>query len=305
MISLSVEGLTKMFARCLLAAVLMAAFPATNHADDVDVYLLSGQSNMQGSGSVKDFPSDIIGPVESVFFWTGKAFEPLVVGQTQTSSNAQRFGPEIGFALAIAKNEKPVYIVKYAASGMPLHHGWNAGNWAGPEPAPGRTNFYPGESADDPNAGKLYRNMVNRYLAALNSLRDAGHTPTVRGFAWMQGEADAKNQLSATMYGESLNRLRNRLAEVVGAESPLPTVFGQVLPYEPAMDRFTHRVEIRQAMANADQNSGHKAALPKVRMVSTDGYPLLKDTVHYNAEGLLKMGREFAAALQSVNSSAK
>ena len=42
----------------------------------------------------------------------------------------------------MATEERPVYITKYAASGMGLHHGWHSGRWDGGEPAPGRRNFY-------------------------------------------------------------------------------------------------------------------------------------------------------------------
>ena len=35
-------------------------------------------------------------------------------------------------------------------------------------------------------------------------------------------------------------------------------------------------------------------------MVSTDGMSLLKDTVHYDAAGQLKLGEAFARALQEL-----
>lgn len=285
--------------RFLLGVFLLSA--ATAVADDVDVYLLSGQSNMQGVGSVAELPDELSGRIAGAHYWNGEQFEPLVVGETKTAARETQFGPEVGFAAAMASDAKPVYLVKYFASGQPLFHGWNSNRWAGVEPGPGRRNFYPGESADDANVGTLYSAMVKRYRAALENLEAAGQTPIVRGFVWMQGEQDAKNELSATLYGESLKRLRNRLAEDVGAKSPMPMVFGQVLPYEPAMDRFTHRTEIRQAMANADQGSGHEGAIANVKMVSTDPFPLTKDTVHYNADGLVQMGRAFAAAMKSLN----
>ena len=70
-------------------------------------------------------------------------------------------------------------------------------------------------------------------------------------------------------------------------------VFGQVLPHEPAAARFTHRDVIRKQMEQVDR-------LPGVKMVSTDGFGLLADTVHYNAEGQLSLGREFAKALKTL-----
>ncbi len=268
-------------------------------AAEVDVYLLGGQSNMQGIGKLTDLPADVPREPAETFFWTGKSFEPLVVGTTRTSNRPGEFGPEIGLATALPANDRGHYLVKYAASGMPLHHGWNAATWVGDPPGPKRRTFYPGEGPDDPNQGTLYREMLTRFRAAITSLRERGDTPVVRGFAWMQGEADAKHERSATDYAVSLRRLRDRLAEDLGAKS-LPLVFGQVLPHEPSLSRFTHRREIRDAMAAADERSGRPEALPRARMVSTDGFGMLPDTVHYDAAGQLALGRAFAAALQVI-----
>ena len=82
-------------------------------------------------------------------------------------------------------------------------------------------------------------------------------------------------------------------------------MFGQLLPHEPAMARFTHRHGIRAAMAAADERSGRPQALPGARMVSTDGFGLLPDTVLYDAAGQVALGRAFAAALQGIAAQAE
>lgn len=114
----------------------------------------------------------------------------------------------------------------------------------------------------------------------------------------MQGEQDSKHELSATTYAASLRHLRQRLADDLKLQGPLPLVFGQVLPHEPALPRFTHRKEIRQQMAAADERSGKAEAIPLARMVSTDGFELLPDTVHYNAAAQLRLGYAFAEAMK-------
>lgn len=265
-------------------------------AEEVDVYLLGGQSNMQGIGKIKNLSEQVHGSVKNVSFFRGGSFVPLVVGKTQTSHRVGEFGPEVGFALALGA-QRPTYLIKYAASGMPLHPGWNGNRWVNAEPSPNRVNFYAGESSDDPNQGKLYKAMIRRFNAGLKALRDQGHTPVVRGFLWMQGEQDSKHAVSAKSYATQLKLLRDRLAQDVGAQR-LPMVFGQVLPYEKAMPRFTHRSEIRTSMAAADMHSGNPEAIALTRMVSTDDCPLLKDTVHYNAEGQLKLGTKMAKAMK-------
>ncbi len=265
---------------------------------EADVWLLGGQSNMQGTGKIADLPGDHPRTIPHAWFWNGTGFEPLELGKTKTSGRDGEFGPEIGFALEMATAARPVYLIKYNASGMPLHHGWHGSQWVDGEPQPGRRNFYPGERADDPNQGVLYLAMLAQFKAGVENLEQSGRQPIVRGLLWMQGEQDAKHLVSATAYVASLRRLRQRLAADMGTATDLPLAFGQVLPHEPAMDRFTNRTEIRAQMAAADMDSGKPEAMPRTRMVSTDGFGLAADTVHYNAEGQLRLGRAFASAMK-------
>lgn len=278
--------------------VLVCVLSSPGRGADVDVFLFGGQSNMQGSGKVADLPADVPREPPRTFFWNGRDFEPLVVGTTLTAKRPGEFGPEIGFAVAWPDDGRPRYLVKYASGGVPLHHGVDAADWVGDEPGPGRRNFNPGDRADDPNQGTFYRAMIDRFRDAIAALRRRGDTPRVRGLLWMQGEADAKHERAALAYAASLRRLRDRLAEDLGVDT-LPIVFGQVLPHEPAKPAFTHRREIRAAMAAADERSGRPEAIPHARMVSSDGFTLLPDVVHHDAAGLMRLGRALAAALVS------
>jgi hypothetical protein len=275
--------------------------PAVVSSKMVDVYLLGGQSNMQGVGKIIDLPAEVPKEIPFAFFWSKSQFEPLVLGKTKTSARETEFGPEVGFALRMAAPERPVYLAKYYASGMPLHHGWDGNRWAGGAPAPGRRNFYPGEYSEDINRGTLYIEMRSTFRQAISNLVEAGMTPNVRGFVWMQGEQDSKRDTSANAYATSLSRLRKRLAEDLELPEDLPIVFGQVLPHEPPLDRFTHRSEIRAQMAGCDRKSGKPESMKNGVMVSTDGFSLESDTVHYDAKGQLKLGRTFAEALQSIH----
>ena len=257
---------------------------------------------MQGIGFTKDLTADQKAIPDLTYFWNNKAFEPFILGKTKNSSRRGEMGPEVGFSQEIRKSVKNAYIIKFHASGMPLHYGWSGNKWNGDTKAPQRTNFYPGENATDPNQGKLYRKMIQRFKQGIKALKNQGHTPVIRGFVWMQGEQDSKNVLSATQYATSLKQLKSRLAEDLGLKS-LPMSYGQVLPYSPALPRFTHRKEVREQMAHADMNSSQPESIPQARMVSTDTFPLRKDHVHYNAEGQLMLGKALAKALQQATPS--
>ena len=285
---------------CLSLGLACSAVSLSSlQAEKVDLYLLGGQSNMEGQGSIKQLKEEQKKFSKPVHFWNGKAWENLKVGQTRTSNKPDRFGLEISFAQEMAKLGENVYMVKHSASGMPLHHGWHRNTWKGGEPEAGRVNFYPGIKKNDPKQGSLYKIMLKRYQDSIAALKKQGHTPVVRGFLWMQGEQDSKNELSATVYGECLKRLRDRLAEDLGVEK-LPIIYGQVLAYEPALERFTHRKEIREVMAQSDSTSGHAKALKDAFMVATEGCSLKKDTVHYDTAGYLQLGRKFAERLQKA-----
>ncbi len=257
---------------------------------------------MQGVGKISDLPESLPKEVPYTYFWNKREFEPLVLGTTKVSTRILDFGPEIGFGLQTATAVCPVYIVKYYASGMPLHRGWDGNNWIGDNAAPGRRNFYPGESSKDLNTGTLYAAMRSEFQSAVKHLSDAGLTPTVRGLLWMQGEQDSKHHVSASSYAASLNQLRKRLAEDMAADNDMPLVFGQVLPHVPAMERFTHRNEIRAQMAACDSESGKPERMKNTAMVSTDGLSLNSDTVHYDAAGQLALGRAFGNAMKKLQS---
>ena len=49
-------------------------------ADPVNVYILSGQSNMQGGGQVTELNNSQRTRIPIAQFWNGKAFEPLTPG---------------------------------------------------------------------------------------------------------------------------------------------------------------------------------------------------------------------------------
>ncbi|MEN9359949.1 MAG: hypothetical protein RL095_1484 [Verrucomicrobiota bacterium] len=264
---------------------------------EAEIYLLAGQSNMQGLGRLAELQAEDRSPPAGVFFWNGQAFEPFVPGRSRSSNRPGEFGPELGLAQFLAKRQpaRQVYLIKYSRSGQPLHPGWDGNCWAGGE-APGRTNFYPGLRPDDPARGRLYQELLGTASAALAALRQQKSRAKLKGLVWMQGEQDSKNELSARDYPFMLKLLKKRLGDDLG-QAALPLVYGQVLPYQPPLAKFTHRERIRQAMADADSRSGKPEAIPGAFMVSTEGMSIGPDHVHYDAAGQLALGRAFGEAL--------
>lgn len=254
---------------------------------------------MQGLGQLSELSPEENTPAPHVRFWNGTKFEPLIPGKTKTSDRTTEFGPEISFAKSLPEQGAEIYLIKFNASGMPLDSGWNGDKWLGAPGTPNRVNFHPGLTPDIAQQGTLYQGMLKRFRDGLNAIRQNGNTPHVRGFLWMQGEQDSKQEISAKNYATNLKLLRDRLVQDL-ALSGLPMVFGQVLPHEPAMSRFVARQEIRTQMAAADMDSGKPQAIPQCRMISTDGYPLKEDTVHYNTRGQIMLGTAMAKGLSEA-----
>lgn len=265
----------------------------------VNVYLLGGQSNMQGLGKVAELPQADRAALPGVFFWNGHGFEPLQPGKTKVSTRAAEFGPELGFVrgLRAAGVQGDVYLVKHHLSGQPLDAGWNNAQWEGPEPGPKRATFYPGKHAADPNVGLHYVAWRQVNLAAFAYLRADGKEPLVKGVAWVQGEADAKHEVSAQRYPATLALLRQRLLADLSLKAEVPFAYAQVLPAAGDVPRFVARELLRRRMAEADEASGHAAAVPGLRMVKTDGFSVLADHVHFDTAGQLELGSALAATL--------
>jgi len=134
----------------------------------------------------------------------------------------------------------------------------------------------------------------------LKALKKEGHTPVIRAFLWVQGEQDAKREESALLYAENLKHLRARLAADLGITTAedLPLVFAQVLPLP--IERFAAREIIHREMVSADQDSGSPARIENCRMISTEGFSMRPDKVHFDASGQIKLGRAFARVVKEM-----
>ena len=53
-------------------------------------------------------------------------------------------------------------------------------------------------------------------------------------------------------------------------------------------------------MAAADMDSGKPEAMRRTKIISTDAFGLVADTVHYNADDQLRLGRAFASAMKAL-----
>ena len=206
--------------------------PPVEEDETVDVFVLSGQSNMEGStyfDNGKDWlykACDALeldatpmfegyeniytsfygyypygGPVTPHASNVDDPLAGLFMNTTVGMGNRDDFmGPEIGLAEALkdkASESRPIYFIKCAFSGSGFSS--NNPNWVN-DPSDKRYN------ADE----NLYENKLKVFTENnLRLIEEMGKTPIIRGFLWHQGESDTSN----SNYGKQLGGLADRFRE--------------------------------------------------------------------------------------------
>jgi len=160
------------------------AAPAGKDAP-LPVFILAGQSNMDGCGQVAELPAELKGPFPDglfVRFWETQ-FKPL-----DSAKLGKSFGPEVTFGVEMAKAlKRPVGLIKLSSGGTSIEQHWN-----------------PVTFDKEKHVGELYRRLV-KYS---QDVRKANPIARIAGMIWMQGEADAKyHSKTIEQYREKLEAL--------------------------------------------------------------------------------------------------
>ena len=261
----------------LLTLVLTGILSAAHY----DLYILAGQSNMDGRGEVSKLPKklqkkseqDIIfyrNPIGSSDGWKelapGYSFAPKK-GKKLPSST---FGPEIGFVQAMHKVNptQKLALIKGSRGGSSIRRDWA-----------------PGQAGKPDTQKELYIMLLETVTLATTALKKDGHTYTLRGFLWHQGESDSK--LSSEKYQKALETLIKRVRNDL--KSPkLPVVVGEVFDNEGKRD---HTRAAIQATAAASDTVG---------LVSSEGTSTWDKTTHFDAKSQLLLGQRYAEEIQKL-----
>ncbi len=256
----------------LLAFVLgFSGAPAADRAlaaggdAPIKVFLLGGQSNMVGVGKSAELKAPYNKPHPEVKLWHGGKWVPL-------GAVGGTFGPEVtfGHAIGAALPEDDVYLVKYAASGTALYNDWS------------------------PSGGGQYKHFMGTAKAALANLDGAGTDYEIAGMLWMQGESDAaENQAEA--YDANLRAFIADMRKQFDTPQ-MPFAIGRV------KDFYGGATGQAAIVRSAQQEVAEST--DAVEWFDTDGYSLA-DGGHYNAAGLVEMGKDFAGAMEKMLSEAE
>ena len=231
------------------------------------IYLLGGQSNMDGAGLVSGLsPSLQLAQDDVDMFWSGGwTWQGLAPASYWGTSY---FGPEIVFGRTM-KNANPkqdISLIKHAESGTNLASCW-----------------YPGESRDDPTQGSCYVNFLATFDAAMAGIND---DHTIAGMIWMQGESDACDAAMASNYADNLRHFITRVREDVNAPD-MPFAMGKI--------DCTWHCAYRDIVRQAQQTVADESDI--VHIVETVDLPQNLDLLHFDASGMRTLGQRLAERL--------
>lgn len=279
----------------LIAIALIAS--ASSWCDDTppitEVFLLAGQSNMDGRGDGSKLTAEDRRRLEAVrqrvyLAYNGRHPEPLDV--TVPMPHIARkfgleltFGPELFFGIQMAEAwpERKILLIKRSLGGTSLYGAWNP-SWS-------LANATHMNEADSP---KLFQELVNDIETTTAGL--GGEPYRFAGMLWVQGETDSAvkrwGPAPAASYGDNLTALIQDIREFTG-EPHLPFYMLQV-----------GGGDVVSGMQNTAAKMENVYFIPQSTDPESPEYlPKYGPPVgHYSYEGMKRIGLRFAGvALQT------
>lgn len=265
---------------CFLLVCLLWGLQNVRAADRYDIYLLAGQSNMDGRGQVSKLSPEQVKPLkDAIIFYrnvdaSSDRWQTLAPGfsvppKYKGDLPSPTFGPEIGFARSMlkAKPERKLALIKGSKGGTNLRSDWK-----------------PGEHGDPASQGPRYRDFVETIRIATKQLRQRGDQYSFRGLLWHQGESDSKS--GTEKHQGRLKKLIARIREDVGVPD-LPVVVGEVFDNG---KRDKVRAAIQQVAAE-DATVG---------LVTSEGTQTSDPGTHFDAASLLLLGQRYSKVVRKL-----
>lgn len=228
------------------------------------LFLLAGQSNMAGRGTVED--QDRV-PHPRVFMLTkNNAWEPAVDPLHFDKSVAGvGLGKTFGEVLANLDPEVTIGLIPCAVGGSPIDS-WKPGGYHS------QTKSHP------------YDDCLKRVKIALQS-------GTLKGILWHQGESDSNAQ-RAPLYRQELHELVARFRQEFDSPS-VPFIVGQMGQFaERPWDEYRKQVDaVHQSLVDH---------LPQTAFVGSDGLGHRGDKVHFDSAAYRELGRRYAEAYAQI-----
>lgn len=257
----------------LLTLFFLVSFSHPLFADNIDLFIMAGQSNMQGWRSdAAQYPRDPEGLDMQIPFY----YEALNYGSTEHKWETLKpqlghfrsghFGPEVTFARALYHSGYKPAIFKYSSGGTSIKTDWKA----------------PGHKG-------LYDDMVNNLKTAISELEAQGDRVTPRAIIWIQGESDANSDQQANEYYWHLKKMLNHLRSNIIRNPSIPVVL--------SLDELHPRVQLRPQVVEAQKKlAAEDSHITFFSMRGLEKY----DVTHLTARGTIIQGKRIFSAFKTL-----
>lgn len=249
---------------------LNAAEPTTKLPDreHFHLYLLIGQSNMAGRGSIEE--EDKVAHPRVLTFSKDNAWVPAIdpLHFDKPAIAGVGLGSTFGRVMADANPNVTIGLIPCAVGGTPLSR-WQ-------------------------KDGDLYQQAIKRTKTAMKD-------GTLKGVLWHQGESDAGSEETARSYGKRLAQMISDLRKELNA-GELPFVAGQLgefLRRESKDGKPSYWPLINEQLASLPSRADGTA------VVSASALKHKGDEVHFDAPSLRELGKRYAKAMQELQKSKK
>lgn len=248
-----------------------AAIPETG---TFRVFILMGQSNMNGSGRAEDLEAPYNQTHERIRIWANGRWEYMVPGN--------KFGPGVSLAHQLADfwPDDTIGIIKVSAGATGISAFEK--NWS----------FERAQRSKDGKKGSLYNDLMNAVAEAKRI-----SNPEFCGFVWKQASADGKKGL-AEEYSRNLKQLISDLREDLGV-SNLPTFIPSYARDQELLKGVLSRIDKEERLA-AKKSAGKDAAGARDALDAVLAY-VDANGLFKNATPIVKKQRYLATVISAQN----
>ena len=259
----------------LFLGILLFIFSATTlNAKEIDLFIMAGQSNMQGWRSdAAHYPKQNSALDTTIpFYFTAVNYSSSnhhwqTLGAQRGHFKAGHFGPEITFARALRLAHANPAIFKYSSGGSSIKKDWKG----------------PGQKG-------LYDDMVKNLQQAIQQLQTQGYHVVPKAIIWIQGESDAYETQLAHEYYWHLKKMLHHLRTVVLHQPRLPVILS-VDEQHPRVQEHPEVVDAQIKLAFDD---------PDIAFVSMLGLEK-SDVTHLTAHGTILQGKRLFNSYQHMH----
>ena len=251
------------------------------HGKKIKVFILAGQSNMEGRADGNKLMSqdrerleNVQGCVQLVFNYEPIRALDVVKPSDEIAEIYERnliFGPELFFGITLSEAwpEQRILLIKLTAGATSLHGSWHP-DWHVEKAAPTGEEHEP----------KLYSSLITYAKQILSGYGEDEYE--ICAMLWVQSETDAGNKTAAAAYGDNLQSLVESIRHDVGREA-LPFLLFQV-----------GHGKVVEGMKRTAREVRNVILIPQsFDPISLDFYQKMENG-HYNYEGMKKLGHRFA-----------